>query len=362
MSIAYQKPPEHLVALPGDPLARVTLPGLVLARGKPDIRFVIHYQLPASPIHYYQEMGRAGRDGKVAWCILLYDHTDLTIQEHFLRAAKPAEAAFTTVLSLLRTNPAGLRDDTIMCQTGLSEMATRNILADLGEQNFIKQHPKKHMYTAIMRPGEIDFAAFDSIRAHKQQELDKMQNYVPFVGCYMHYLTSYLGDETTGCCRVCGHCRPSNFPTVRPSVRMKEIVGRFLQEDFAPRIEKRGTEQQPEHEAGWSLCYHSKSPVGQSVRLSKYENFGPFTMSLVHRVVDLIRTRYPIQTIDGIIGIPPTKSGLLVETFARQVAAQLGIEYVNALVKVRPTQEQKNCTNRLQKADNVRGAFRTIAA
>jgi ATP-dependent DNA helicase RecQ len=143
---------------------------------------------------------------------------------------------------------------------------------------------------------------------------------------------------------------------------MKEIVGRFLQEDFAPRIEKRGTEQQPEHEAGWSLCYHSKSRVGQLVRLSKYENFGPFTLSLVHRVVDLIRTRYPIQTIDGIIGIPPTKSGLLVETFARQVAAQLGIEYVNALVKVRPTQEQKNCTNRLQKADNVRGAFRTIAA
>jgi ATP-dependent DNA helicase RecQ len=63
-----------------------------------------------------------------------------------------------------------------------------------------------------------------------------------------------------------------------------------------------------------------------------------------------------------LLGIPPTKSGLLVETFARQVAAQLGIEYVNALVKVRPTQEQKNCTNRLQKADNVRGAFRTIAA
>lgn len=198
MSIAYQKPPEHLVALPGDPLARVTLPGLVLARDKPDIRFVIHYQLPASPIYYYQEMGRAGRDGKVAWCILLYDHTDLTIQEHFLRAAKPAEAAFTTVLSLLRTNLAGLRDDTIMCQTGLTEMATRNILADLGEQNFIKQHPKKHMYTAIVRPGEIDFAAFDSIRTHKQQELDKMQNYVHFVGCYMHYLTHILGMRPQG--------------------------------------------------------------------------------------------------------------------------------------------------------------------
>jgi len=46
-----------------------------------------------------------------------------------------------------------------------------------------------------------------------------------------------------------------------------------------------------------------------------------------------------------------------VEDFARQVAAQLGVEYVFALEKVRTTQEQKQLTNRVQKADNVKGAF-----
>ncbi len=46
---------------------------------KRDVRFVIHYHLPASPINYYQEMGRAGRDGKVAKCILLYDPADLNV-------------------------------------------------------------------------------------------------------------------------------------------------------------------------------------------------------------------------------------------------------------------------------------------
>jgi ATP-dependent DNA helicase RecQ len=51
---------------------------------KRDIRFIIHYHVPASPIHYYQEIGRAGRDGQVAWCILLYDPEDLQIQEHFI--------------------------------------------------------------------------------------------------------------------------------------------------------------------------------------------------------------------------------------------------------------------------------------
>src|SRR6266571_1827610 len=52
---------------------------------KPDIRFVVHYNLPASPIHYYQEIGRAGRDGKLAWCVLLYDPADLAIQEQLIR-------------------------------------------------------------------------------------------------------------------------------------------------------------------------------------------------------------------------------------------------------------------------------------
>ena len=66
-----------------------------------------------------------------------------------------------------------------------------------------------------------------------------------------------------------------------------------------------------------------------------------------------VRKRFPVATIDGIVSVPPTKSGLLVETFARQVATQLGIEYVAALAKVRSTQEQKNFTNWRQKAENV---------
>ena len=55
--------------------------------------------------------------------------------------------------------------------------------------------------------------------------------------------------------------------------------------------------------------------------------------------------------------MPPTKSGLLVETFARQVATHLQKEYLPVVGKVRPTREQKYCTNREQKAENVQAAF-----
>ena len=93
------------------------------------------------------------------------------------------------------------------------------------------------------------------------------------------------------------------------------------------------------------------------MRSSKYEDAGPFPLSLVLRAVAVIRTRYPIATIDGIVSVPPTKSGMLVEMFARQVAEQLAREYLPVIVKVRQTQEQKSLSNWLQKKENVNAAF-----
>jgi ATP-dependent DNA helicase RecQ len=57
---------------------------------KPDIRFVIHTQIPQSPLHSYQEIGRAGRDGKPAKIILLYGPNDKTLPLSFIESAKPA--------------------------------------------------------------------------------------------------------------------------------------------------------------------------------------------------------------------------------------------------------------------------------
>jgi ATP-dependent DNA helicase RecQ len=55
--------------------------------------------------------------------------------------------------------------------------------------------------------------------------------------------------------------------------------------------------------------------------------------------------------------VPSTRSGSLVEDFARQVASELKIAYLPALIKIRATREQKELSNRVQKKDNVKGAF-----
>ncbi len=80
---------------------------------KPDIRFVIHAEVPSSIEAYYQEIGRAGRDGENSRCLLLYNQEDLYTQMEFIKWSNPAADYYSALYDLL------VRDVNIINSTGI---------------------------------------------------------------------------------------------------------------------------------------------------------------------------------------------------------------------------------------------------
>ena len=73
---------------------------------KPDIRYVIHWSISGSLEHYYQEAGRAGRDGKDSQCILFFCSGDRRLQEHFIEESAPSWRNLLTLLKLIEDSPS----------------------------------------------------------------------------------------------------------------------------------------------------------------------------------------------------------------------------------------------------------------
>ncbi len=315
---------------------------------KPDLRFIVHTQMPASLIHYYQEIGRAGRDGLPSRIVLLYNPADKELPLFFIKNSRPPAKYYERVMETLRREPLGERE--LTRAANLTQTQARVIRSDLLDQGIIREvlYGRNKKYELQFGASALDARPFEELRQFKLQELDKMIEYAEAKTGGMKYLCAYLGDALS----------EGNDDCVRrpyaPSAAWLKKIEAFQATDF-PVLEVATAKTYLQN--GVAASYYGLSNIGAVIRRCKYENGGDFPDHLVELALRAFRAFFGDEKFDLILHVPPTESGALVKNFAEKIAHALDIPFSPHLKKTKPTEPQKVFRNGALKQENVKGAF-----
>jgi ATP-dependent DNA helicase RecQ len=179
---------------------------------KPNIRFVVHYDLPGSIEAYTQEAGRGGRDGEPAKCFLVYRISDTRVQNYFLSGKYPdieeVQRAFGT-LEVFGAQEGGVSLTDLRKITQLPLTKLKVVLALLKKAGFIEA-PARGTYALARhasRAAVLDLANYETKQRYDRSKLAMMLQYAETTACRRRFILNYFGENYTAeSCGACDNC------------------------------------------------------------------------------------------------------------------------------------------------------------
>lgn len=338
---------------------------------KPDLGFVIHFQRPGSVVHYYQQVGRAGRAISEAYGIMLSGTEDQEITDYFIRTAFPPEAHTQDVLAALESADNGLTLSQLEAHLNLSHRQIEKVLKLLSVETPSPVSKQDARWYATPINYTPDTHKIERLTQIRQAEQARMQDYLHSRECLMLFLGRELDDPAT---QPCGHCAcctgeppiPEDYgfelahqaaAFLRRSEQIIKPKARWKEDALSTYGWKGKIVPELRAETGRALSIWGDAGWGGLVKRRKQED-GQFDAALVQGMVEMIRERWqPVPFPTWMTCVPSLTHPQLVPDLARQLAHALDIPFVACVRKVRATEPQKLMQNSYQQARNLAEAF-----